>query len=58
MGLDWRKIFEKRPDLEPPGYREAAEKVAKAWAEKPKKKRKASTSKRKPRYPSAKHGAD
>ena len=56
--MNWSEIFEKRPDLEPPGYREAAEKVAKAWAEKPKKKRKASTSKRKPRYPSAKHGAD
>lgn len=58
MGLDWREIFERRPDLEPPGYREAAEKVAKAWAGKPKKKRKASNSKRKARYPSAKHGAD
>ena len=58
MGLDWREIFEKRPDLEPPGYREAAEKVAKAWAEKPKKKRKASTSKRKARFPSAKHASD
>lgn len=59
MGLDWREIFERRPDLEPPGYKEAAEKVAKAWAEKPKKKkRKASNSKRKTRYPSAKHGAD
>ena len=60
MSLDWREIFERRPDLEPPGYKEAAEKVAKAWAEKPKKKkkRKASNSKRKTRYPSAKHGAD
>ena len=58
MSLNWSEIFEKRPDLQPPGYREAAEKVAKAWAQKPKKKRKASTSKRKPRYPSAKHGAD
>lgn len=56
--MDWREIFERRPDLEPPGYREAAEKVAKAWAGKPKKKRKASNSKRKARYPSAKHGAD
>ena len=58
MGLDWREIFEKRPDLEPPGYREAAEKVAKTWAEKPKKKRKASSSKRKARFPSAKHASD
>jgi hypothetical protein len=37
MALNWPEIFEKRPDLEPPGYRDAAEKVAKAWAEKPKK---------------------
>ena len=58
MSLNWSQIFERRPDLEPPGYREAAKKVAKAWAEKPKRKRKSSNSKRKARYPSAKHGAD
>jgi len=57
--LDWREIFERRPDLEPPGYREAAEKVAREWATKERKKRKkSSNSKRKARFPSAKHGAD
>lgn len=25
QGIDWNAIFERRPDLEPPGYREANE---------------------------------
>ena len=24
MALDWQEIFKRRPDLEPPGYKEAA----------------------------------
>ena len=58
MSLDWSEIFARRPDLEPPGYREAAEKVAKEWATKERKRKKSSNSKRKARFPSAKHGAD
>jgi len=59
MSLNWSEIFARRPDLEPPGYREAAEKVAREWATKERKKRKkSSNSKRKTRFPSAKHGAD
>jgi len=58
MSLNWSEIFARRPDLEPPGYREAAEKVAKKWATKERKRKKSSNSKRKARFPSAKHGAD
>jgi|DEB0MinimDraft_6_1074348.scaffolds.fasta_scaffold00588_5 hypothetical protein len=58
MPLNWSEIFARRPDLEPPGYREAAEKVAKEWATKERKRKKSSNSKRKARFPSAKHGAD
>ena len=58
MSLNWSEIFARRPDLEPPGYREAAEKVAKESATKERKRKKSSNSKRKARFPSAKHGAD
>ena len=58
MSLNWSEIFARRPDLEPPGYKEAAEKVAKEWATKERKRKKSSNSKRKVRFPSAKHGAD
>lgn len=34
--LNWGEVFERRPDLEPPGQREAAEATVRAWAERPK----------------------
>jgi hypothetical protein len=36
MPIDWGEIFARRPDLEPPGQREAAETVKARWAERPK----------------------
>lgn len=52
MPIDWGEIFARRPDLEPPGQREAAEAVK----QKPKRERKRSRTKEKEaRFTGLKH---
>jgi hypothetical protein len=58
MMLDWEEIFRRNPDLEPPGYREAERKVREKWAELPKCGKPKRGNRKKPKWPSAKHGSD
>jgi len=60
--LDWAEIFRRRPDLDPPGYAEAAregrERSVKRY-ESQGKRRAGKSGKSKPgRFPSLKHGTD
>lgn len=59
MEVNWTEIFERRPDLEPPGYRETVEALKNA----PRRERRRTSAKKnaqaKPnRFPSAKHAVN
>jgi len=54
---NWTEIFTKRPDLEPPGYKEASEIVRADNYVHRKKTRKNAASSKVSKFPSLKHGA-
>ena len=58
MEVNWTEIFKRRPDLEPPGYRETVE----ALKNRPQRERRRTSAKKKGkakpnRFPGMKHGA-
>jgi len=55
---DWELIFERNPSLAPPGHDEAAAVVAERWKNRPKCGKVKRGNRKKPKWPSAKHGSD